>query len=59
MDTDKEQALLDIDDPQVPECIREHGRRFRNPARFAVDLGRGEYLLHAEDGELLDMVRLK
>jgi len=59
MATDDEEELLDIEDPRVPECIREHGRRFRNPARFAVDLGRGEYLLHAEDGELLDVVRLK
>jgi len=59
MDGENEEELLDIDDYRVPDSIREHGRRFRNPARFAVELGQGEYLLYAEDGELLDMVYLK
>lgn len=35
------------------------GMRFRKPARFVIDLGRGEYVLSAADGEVLDLVCLK
>jgi len=53
------EEVLDIDDPAVPEEIREFGRRFRNPARYVIHLGWDEYLLYGADGELLDMVFLE
>jgi len=54
-----DETTLDLDDLRVPSEVREHGLRFRNPARLAVDLGNGEYLLYAEDGELLDLIYLR
>ena len=54
-----DEEVMDIDDPRVPEEIRGHGMRFRKPARFVIDLGRGEYVLSAADGEVLDLVCLK
>lgn len=48
-----------IDDPEIPAIIRRHGARLRNPARYAIDLGQGEYLLYGADGELLDLCWLK
>lgn len=59
LDSEDSDELLDIDDPRVPDIVRAHGRRFRKPARFVIDLREGEYLLFAEDGELLDGVYLK
>lgn len=53
-----EEDLLDINDPRVPEIVREHGKLFRSPAAFVEDMGNGEYVLFAEDGELLDIVQL-
>lgn len=53
------EIVLAIDDEEVPEAVRAHGARFRNPARYALDLGNGEYLLYGGDGELLDMCVLK
>lgn len=55
----EDDELIDIDDPVVPEEIRAHGARFKNPARYVADLGNDEYVLYAQDGELLDMVYLK
>lgn len=49
------EIVLSIDDAEVPESIRRHGARFRNPACYVIDLGHGEYLLYGGDGELLDM----
>lgn len=56
---DDDEKLLDIDNETVPETIREHGRQFRKPARIVADLGDGEYILFAENGEVLDMVILQ
>ena len=56
---DDEEEIMNIDDPRVPDAIREHGRRFRKPARFVVDVGNNEYVLSSEDGEVLDIVCLK
>lgn len=53
------EIVLAIDDPEVPEVIRRHGARFRTPARYAIALGHGEYLLYGGDGELLDICALK
>lgn len=53
------ETVLSIDDPEIPYIIRRHGARFRNPARYALDLGNGEYLLYGGDGELLDLCHLK
>ena len=47
-----------VDDPRVPQVIREHGARFRNPARYVIAVD-GEYLLYGADGELLDLCRLR
>ncbi len=55
-DLDDEGELLDIGDPRIPQAVRDHGRRFRNPARYAFDFGDGAYLLFGQDGELLDML---
>lgn len=41
-DSEDLDELLDIDDPRVPDIVREHGCRFRKPARFVSDLGEGE-----------------
>jgi hypothetical protein len=49
------EVVLSIDDAEVPEIIRRHGARFRNPARYVIDPGQGEYLLYDADGELLDL----
>ncbi len=54
-----DEPILSIDDPTIPEEIRDHGQRFRKPARYVADLGYGEYILYAEDGEILDLVYLK
>lgn len=51
--------VLAIDDAEVPEIIRHHGARYRNQARYVIDLGHGEYLLYGGNGELLDMCVLK
>ena len=53
------EEVMDIDDPRVPEVIRSLGMRFRKPACFVVDLGNGEYVLTAADGEILDLACLK
>lgn len=53
-----DEELLDINDPRVPDIVREHGRKFRSPATHVEDLGEGEFVLYAADGELLDMVYL-
>lgn len=52
------QEPIAIPDERIPLPIRKHGERFRKPARFAVTLGNGEYVLLAEDGECLDVVGL-
>ena len=59
INSDDDEEAMDLDDPRVPDAIRVHCLRFRKPARFVVDLGNGEYLLSAADGELLDLVYLK
>jgi hypothetical protein len=50
------EEVLDINNSVLPDSLREIGRQFKNPARYVIDLGGGEYLLYAEDGELLDGV---
>ncbi len=58
-DEDDDEGILDVNDPAVPEIVRDHGRRFRNPAKYVVPLGNDEYVLFGEDGEVLDGVWLK
>jgi len=53
---DDEGVLREMTDPLVPQALREHGARFRNPAAYALDLGDGAYFLYGKDGELLDML---
>lgn len=50
--------IKDINDPSLPEAVREHGRQFKNPAKYVEDLGEGEYALYTQDGELLDLIYL-
>ena len=50
------EELIDINDPQLPDELREHGKQFSNPGRYVIDVGDKGNLLYAEDGELLDMV---
>ncbi|HEX5314019.1 MAG TPA: hypothetical protein VFX38_03800 [Gammaproteobacteria bacterium] len=53
-----DEEILDVDDVAVPEIVRDHGRRFRKPVKYVVNLGNDEYLLFAEDGEWLDGIHL-
>ncbi|WP_303783508.1 hypothetical protein [Azovibrio restrictus] len=53
------EEVLSIDDDRIPPAIREHGARFRNPARYAIAVSAHEYLLYGGDGELLDLCWLK
>lgn len=57
--TEHDEETWAIDDPRVPDVVREHARRFRNPAVGVVALGGDEYLLFGADGELLDGVILE
>ncbi len=34
-----DEDVLDINDPGLPDELREHGARFRKPACYVVDLG--------------------
>lgn len=56
--SDEGEEVLDINDPRVPERIRQTALRFKKPAQFVVDLGDGEFVLYAADGELIDRVIL-
>jgi hypothetical protein len=47
--------LVDIDDPALPDALREHARRFDKPGKVVIVVGDGEYVLYAADGELLDL----
>jgi hypothetical protein len=53
------EELLDINDPSLPDALRDHGKLFRNPARYVIDVGDSGFVLYAEDGELLDIVHVK
>ena len=50
---------MDITDARAPETVRTHGRQFRKPARFVMDLGNDVYCLVDADGEALDLIYLK
>jgi len=51
---DEEETVMDINDPQVPEAIRKHAARFKDPVRFVVFCG-AEIILLSEEGELIDI----
>jgi hypothetical protein len=53
---DDDDEVIDINDPKLPDALREFGKRFRKPARWVVELGDGEYLLYSDDYELLDAI---
>ena len=53
------EEVLSIDDARIPPTIQAHGARFRNPARYVIEVGPGEYVLYGADGELLDLCCLK
>lgn len=48
-----------IDDARVPEVIRQHGERFRNPGRYVIEVNPDEFALYGGDGELLDLCALR
>jgi len=50
------EEVLDIDSPDLPDALRKQGNLFKNKARYVIDLGGGEYVLYAKNGELLDAV---
>jgi hypothetical protein len=58
MSDDENDDVIPIDDPRVPEWVRAHGRRFRQPAAYVESLDADEYALFASDGELIDLVYL-
>lgn len=47
--------LVDINDPALPDALREHASCFNNPGKVVIVVGDGEYVLYAADGELLDL----
>lgn len=53
-----EDVFCSIDDPLVPEVIREHAARFKTPVCFVGFYG-PDIVLFAEDGELIDICALK
>lgn len=46
--------LMLIDDPRIPEEIREHAARFETPVTYAA-WGGTDWVLFAEDGEVIDI----
>jgi hypothetical protein len=54
---DETDEIMDIDDPRVPEVIREHAARFKTPVRFVTFCG-PDIVLSAEDGEVIDICAL-
>jgi hypothetical protein len=49
------EELADIEDPSLPDDLREHAGQFKNPGKVVIVVGGGEYVLYAADGELLDL----
>ncbi len=47
-----------IDDPRVPQRVRDHGACFDSPARHVIEVNPGEYLLYDANGDLLDLCYL-
>jgi hypothetical protein len=56
-DGDEEGAIMHIDDPRVPDVIREHGAQFRTPVCYVTVIGEN-IVLSAEDGEVIDICTL-
>ncbi|PIE68454.1 MAG: hypothetical protein CSA21_07380 [Deltaproteobacteria bacterium] len=55
MNNDNEESeLMRIDDPRIPEIIREHAAAFETPVCYVTILGEN-ILLSDEDGELVDI----
>ena len=59
MSTEDDDEIMNIEDARVSEAIRAHGRTFRRPAHFVIDIGNDEYILFDVDGEVLDLVYQK
>lgn len=49
------EALVDIDDPRLPDALRYHAEQFDNPGKVVIVVGDGEYALYGADGEFLDL----
>ncbi|CAD6874855.1 hypothetical protein [Methylomonas fluvii] len=49
------EELVDIDDPCLPDALRNHAALFDNPGKVVIVVGDGEYALYAADGEFLDV----
>jgi len=55
MQQQMETRWCSIDHPLLSPEVKEHARRLRTPAAWVTPMGNDEYLLYANDGELLDM----
>jgi len=51
--------VIDINAPSLPKAIRQHALSFKNPGKFVIEMGDGEYVLYTEDGDLLDLFFVK
>lgn len=51
--------FMDLADPRVPAKVREHAATFGRPARLVTFVRDGEYVIHAANGEILDVMVLK
>ena len=58
MTTHEADELMLIDDPRIPEEIREQAARFSTPVAYAAWAG-ADWVLFAEDGEVVDICSLK
>lgn len=56
--TDQADDLMFIEDPRVPETIRERAQRFETPVAYAAWGGSG-WVLFAQDGRAVDIRGLK
>ena len=57
-DDDPGEMIFDIDDPNVPEIVREHARCFRTPVSHVV-LSGVDIVLLDEDGAIVDICALR
>lgn len=55
---ENDEVIMDIDDPRVPEALREHAGKFKTTVRFVIFSGQ-DIVLSAEDGEVIDICAFK
>lgn len=50
---------LSLDDPLVPDWVREQSHQYRDPVQWVMPDGDDGYLLFTADGDLIDGIYLK